>query len=171
MGQPKHMKKYFFTMLLFAVTAFTCFAQEEGRMSIGVDAGVPLGASADDYLIAIGGSLKMENPVGDASLVTISFGYTSLPAKRALIGSNIRPPAVTYTPLKFGLKYKLAGPLFAEVQTGAAFEIRGRRITRFIYAPGLVGNINRFDVGVRYEGWAGNGGTISQVAMRLGYRL
>ena len=165
------MKKYFFTTLLFAVTAFTCFAQQDGRMSIGVDAGIPLGASADDFASVIGGSLKVENPIGDANLLTISIGYSSLSAKSALPGANIRPPASAFTPLKIGLKHKLAGVLFIEAQTGAAFEIRGRRSTRFVYAPGLVCNINRFDLGVRYEGWAGNGGVISQVAMRLGFRL
>lgn len=140
-------------------------------MSIGVDAGIPVGSSADGYAFAIGGSLKVENPINDATFFTISLGYTSLSAKAALTGLNIKPPAAVFTPLKIGLKYKLAGPLFVEAQTGAAFEIRGRRSARFIYAPGLTCNIERFDLGVRYEGWAGSSGTISQVAMRLGYRL
>jgi hypothetical protein len=171
MLQPKHMKKYFFIMLFFAVTAFTCFAQEDGRMSIGVDPGIPVGAAADNFTFVFGGSLKVENPIGDENLLTISIGYFSLSAKSMLVGANIRPPATIYTPLKIGIKHKVAGPLFIEAQTGAAFEARGRRTTRFIYAPGLVFNINRFDLGVRYEGWLGNGGTISQVAMRLGFRL
>nr|WP_294793731.1 hypothetical protein [uncultured Mucilaginibacter sp.] len=163
------MKKYFFTTLLLAITAFTCLAQEEGRMSIGVDAGIPLGASAEDFASIIGGSLKAENPIGDANLITISIGYSSLSAKSMLLGANIKPPATIFTPLKIGLKHRLAGPLFIEAQTGAAFEIRGRRSTRFVYAPGLVCNINKFDLGVRYEGWVGSGGTISQVAARLGF--
>lgn len=171
MRRTKRMKKYFFTTLLLVITAFTCFAQEEGRMSIGVDAGVPVGALADDFASVIGGSLKAENPIGDANLITISIGYSSLAAKSTLLGANIRPPATIFTPLKIGLKHRLAGPLFVEAQTGAAFEVRGRRSTRFIYAPGLVCNIDRFDLGVRYESWAGSGGTISQVAMRLGFRL
>jgi len=165
------MKKYFFTILIFALAAFTCIAQETGKTSIGVDAGVPVGASADDYMFAIGGSLKVENPIGDASLLTLSVGYTSLSAKKTLIGSNVKPPAATFTPIKIGIKYRLSGALFAEVQTGAVFEIRGRRSSRFIYAPGLVCNINSFDLGLRYEGWAGNGSNISQVALRLGYSL
>ena len=138
-------------------------------MSVGVDAGIPVGASANDFASVIGGSLKVESPTGDANLITFSIGYSSLSAKSALPGANIRPPASAFTPLKIGIKHRLAGALFIEAQTGAAFEIRGRRSTRFIYAPGLVYNISRFDLGVRYEGWAGNGGTISQVAMRLGF--
>lgn len=138
-------------------------------MSVGVDGGIPVGASANNFASVIGGSLKVENPIGDANLITFSIGYSSLSAKSALPGANIRPPASIFTPLKIGIKHKLVGALFIEAQTGAAFEIRGRRSTRFIYAPGLVYNIDRFDLGVRYEGWAGNGGTISQVAMRLGF--
>ncbi|MFD0750718.1 hypothetical protein ACFQZS_11225 [Mucilaginibacter calamicampi] len=165
------MKKYFFTTLFFAFIACSCFAQQDSRTSIGVDAGFPVGSSADDFAFAIGGSLKIENPVGDRALITLSMGYTSLSAKSTLLGANIKPPASVFTPLKFGLKYNIAGPIYAEGQIGAAFEIRGRRTTRFVYSPGLVGNIDKFDLGVRYEGWAGNGGTISQVAVRLGYRL
>ena len=163
------MKKHLFTILLFAATAFTCFAQEDGRMSIGVDAGIPVGASADNFSSVIGGSLKVENPTGDANFITFSVGYSSLSAKSMLVGANIKPPASIFAPLKIGIKHKLVGPLFIEAQTGAAFEIRGRRSTRFIYAPGLTCSIDKFDLGVRYEGWAGSGGTISQVAMRLGF--
>ncbi|MGY3213858.1 hypothetical protein [Mucilaginibacter sp. HD30] len=165
------MKKFVFTTLFFAVISLTCVAQQDSRMSIGVDAGIPVGFSADDFASAIGGSLKVENPLNDNTFITFSLGYTSLAAKNTLLGANIKPPAPVFTPLKFGVKYKLAGPLFAEAQIGAAFEIRGRRSTRFVYAPGLVCSINKFDLGVRYEGWAGSGGAISQVAMRLGYSL
>jgi len=171
MLQAKYMKKYFFTMLLFAATAFSCLAQEEGRMSIGADAGIPVGSSADNFSSVIGGSLKVENPIGDANFITFSIGYSSLSSKSTLLGANIKPPAAIFTPLKIGLKHRLAGSLFIEAQTGAAFEIRGRRTTRFVYAPGLVWSINRFDLGLRYEGWAGNGEAISQVAMRLGFKL
>ncbi len=165
------MIKYFLTAFLFTIITFNCFSQQQGRASIGVDAGIPVASSADAFASAIGGSLKVENPVSENALVTISLGYTSLSAKSTFPGANIKPPASVFTPLKFGLKYRIAGELFAEVQTGAAFEIRGRRSTLFVYAPGLVCNINNFDAGVRYEGWAGSGGSISQVALRLGYRL
>ena len=80
-------------------------------------------------------------------------------------------PAVTYLPLKLGLKYNLAAGLYAEGQIGGAFEIRGRRSVRFVYAPGLIYSFNNVDLGIRYEGWAGNGGAIQQVALRLGLSL
>ena len=140
-------------------------------MSLGVDAGLPVGTSANNFAFVIGGSLKVENPIGEANLLTISIGYFSLSAKSTVVGTSINPPVTIYTPLKIGIKHKLTGQLFVEAQTGAAFEARGRRTTRFVYAPGLVCNINKFDLGVRYEGWLGSGGTISQVAMRLGFRL
>ncbi|PJJ80165.1 hypothetical protein [Mucilaginibacter auburnensis] len=163
------MKKLFLMLLLFIVATLPVVAQTEGRTSIGIDAGIPVGAAADAYSIAIGGAIKTENILNENTLLSLSFGYTSLPAKQTLIGANIKPPAATYTPLKVGIKYRLVAELYAEAQTGAAFEIRGRRTVRFIYAPGLVYNINSFDLGLRYEGWAGSGSTISQVALRLGY--
>jgi len=165
------MKKYLLTTLLVAVVALSCFAQEDNRTSVGVDAGFPVGSSANDFSFAIGGSLKIENAISDNALITISMGYTSLSTKSTLLGANVKPPASVYTPLKFGVKYKIAGPLFAEGQIGAAFEIRGQRATRFIYSPGLVCNIDKFDVGLRYENWNNTSSNIGQVALRVGLAL
>jgi len=165
------MKKCLFTILLFTITTCVCLAQQDGRVSVGVEAGIPVGSSAEDFASVIGGSIKVENPVNDDTFITLSLGYSSLSAKSTPLGANIKPPASVFMPLKFGLKYRLAGVLFAEAQTGVAFEVRGRRTTRFVYSPGLTCNINKVDLGVRYEGWAGSGGAISQVALRLGYTL
>ncbi len=166
------MKKYFFTILFLTATAFACFAQQNGRASVGLDAGMPIGTSANAYNLAIGGSLKIETPTMGANFFTLSIGYTSLPGKQITntLGT-FNPPPVNYLPLKLGLKYNLTGGLFAEGQLGGAVEIRGRRGVRFIYAPGLTYNFEKIDIGVRYEGWAGSGGPIQQVALRLAYRL
>lgn len=159
-------------IFLLAGLAFGSYAQSEGHASIALDAGIPAGASGDAYNYAIGGSLKFESPTSEKAFFTISLGYASLSTKEVLIdGSTLKPPAAIFAPVKLGLKYQLAGVLYAEGQIGAAFETRGRRSTRFIYAPGLVCSFERIDLGVRYEGWAGSSGNISQAALRLGYRF
>lgn len=166
------MKKYYFIALFLVMIAFAANAQQEGRMSVGVDAGMPVGASANTYSLAIGGSLKVETPLAGANFFTLSLGYTSISSKQVNnIFGTVKPPAVAFIPLKLGLKYNLTGGLYAEAQIGGAFEIRGRRTTRFVYAPGLVYSFNDFDLGVRYEGWAGTGGPIQQAAIRLAYKL
>lgn len=163
------MAKIFFTLLLLAGTTFCCFAQTEGQVSIAVDAGIPIGESGDIYSSAIGGSLKFETLASESVLFTLSVGYASLAAKKALIGGgSIKPPAAVFAPVKLGLKYRLAGLLYAEGQIGAAFETRPRRSTRFIYAPGLVCSFGHIDAGLRYEGWVGGNGNINQMALRLG---
>ena len=164
------MTKLFLTLLLVTGLAHCGYAQTDSHVSLGVDAGIPVGAAGDNYSSAIGGSLKFESPACESVLFTVSLGYASLAAKEALIGGGtFKPPAAIFTPLKFGLKYQLIGPLYTEGQIGAAFETRGRRSVRFIYAPGLVVSFGHIDAGLRYEGWAGNG-NISQVALRLGFR-
>lgn len=159
-------------IFLFAGVALGCYAQNDAHSSIALDAGIPIGASGNIYSSAIGGSLKFESPTSEKAFFTLSVGYASLSAKEALIGGGmLKPPAAVFAPVKLGLKYQLAGVLYTEGQIGAAFETRGRRSTRFIYAPGLVCSLDRIDVGVRYEGWAGGNGNISQVALRAGLRF
>lgn len=165
------MTKFFSALLLFTSLALCSYAQTDGRVSLAFDAGVPVGAAGDIYSSAIGGSLKFESPASENILFTVSVGYASLAAKEALIGGGtFKPPAAIFAPLKLGVKYRLIGPIYTEGQIGAAFETRGRRSTRFIYAPGLVLSLGHVDAGLRYEGWAGSNGNINQVALRLGFR-
>ncbi|MFD0750719.1 outer membrane beta-barrel protein [Mucilaginibacter calamicampi] len=169
------MKKVLLATLLFVGVAATSFAQDGGKFSIGVEAGLPVGEISDTHSFAIGGSLKYDLPIASDLAFTASAGYTSFQGKTSTIqygASSITAkwPAFGYIPVKAGIKYNLASALYAEAQVGAAIGTESGSKTAFVYAPGLGFKFSdAVDLGVRYEGWSANGGTISQIAARLGF--
>ena len=163
------MKKVLLATLLFVGVAATSFAQDGGgKFSVGVEAGLPLGNASDFYNLAIGGSLKYDLPIAEATAFTVSAGYTSFMGKTI---AGVKVPAVGFVPVKVGIKYNLAEALYAEAQVGATARTTGsNKKVAFAYAPGIGYNFGGgVDLGVRYEGWAVSGGTTSQIAARLAY--
>jgi len=166
------MKKVLLATLLFVGVAATSFAQN-GKFSIGVEAGLPVGSVSNTHSFAIGGSLKYDLPVAEELAFTASAGYTSFIGKTTSVtfgGSTIstKQPAFGYVPVKAGLKYNLTPAFYAEGQIGVAIGANGGSKTAFAYAPGIGFKFtDNLDLGVRYEGWSANGGTISQIGARL----
>lgn len=150
----------------FAQTTST--TKDGGKFSIGVEAGLPVGAVSDISNFAIGGSLKYEYPVATNTLISISGGYTNFLYKsdiKDLTGKS----GEGFIPVKAGLKYYFNQGFFGEGQVGAVFSAESGGGTAFAYAPGIGYSFKGgFEAGVRYEGWSKNG-TVSQLAVRLAY--
>jgi len=168
------MKKVLLATLLFLGVAATSFAQDGGKFSVGVEAGLPVGDGSKTQSFAIGGSLKYDIPIADALAFTISAGYTSFQGKTTTVSSGansltIKYPAAGFVPVKAGIKYFLAESFYGEVQVGAAFSTQSRGGVAFAYSPGIGYKFSDvLDLGVRYEGWSKNG-TVSQIGARLGF--
>ena len=160
------MKKVLLATLLFVGLAATTFAQDGGKFSVGVEAGVPVGSASNTHNFVIGGSLKYGLPIADGTDFTISAGYSSFQGKT--VGS-IKFPALGFVPVKAGIKYFLADSFYGEAQVGAAFSTQSGGGTAFAYSPGVGFKFSDVvDLGVRYEAWSKNG-TTGQVAARLGF--
>jgi len=170
------MKKVLLALLVLGVTACSSFAQtgkanksENGKFSIGVDAGIPTGSASDFYNFGIGGSIKYDLPIATSTFFTISAGYTALLVKSEFKDAGFKS-SNGFIPVKAGLKYYFNGEgFFGEGQLGAAFSTESGGGTAFLYAPGIGYTFDEgFEAGVRYEGWS-HDGTIGQVAVRLAY--
>ncbi|WP_299586033.1 hypothetical protein [Mucilaginibacter sp.] len=166
------MKKILLALVILGGTAFSSFAQTksgDGKFSIGLEAGLPVGDIHNGYNYLIGGSLKYELPIAASTLFTISAGYSSLHPKSVL--KDLGFGSVGFIPVKVGIKYYIENGFFAEGQLGAAFGTKSGTGTAFAYSPGIGYTFDGgFEVGVRYEGWSNNG-TIGQAALRLAYRF
>ncbi|MGF7038000.1 hypothetical protein [Mucilaginibacter lappiensis] len=165
------MKKILLALVILGSTAFSSFAQSSkdgGKFSIGVEGGLPLNGnvrSVFDYVI--GGSLKYEIPVAQATFFTVSAGFNSFHAKSEF--TNVS--SANWIPLKVGIKHYFEKGFFGEAQLGASIPTVSERSTRFAYSPGIGYTFDGgFEAGVRYEGWSNNG-TISQLGLRLAYRF
>jgi hypothetical protein len=162
-----------FSSKLFAQTS-TASSSDAGRLSIGIDAGLPVGNAHDAYSLAIGGDLKYSHPVSTNLSISLSGGYTELIGKdfnysytngstSIALGGRVNNLGVV--PVKVGIRYGTNG-FFGEAQFGAAFISQGGG-TAFAYSPGIGYAFDGdFEMGVRYEGWERNG-TTGQVALRL----
>jgi hypothetical protein len=170
------MKKFLLALVLLSGAAFSSFAQtskEGGKFSIGLEAGLPVGSYKDVSSFVIGGSLKYDHPIAENTFVTGSAGYNKFISK-----SDFKDIGYSFygIPVKVGVKYFFAESFYGEAQLGAAFtrasadNTPSSSKTAFAYAPGIGYSFGGgVDLGVRYEGWAISGGTISQIAARLAY--
>ncbi|HEY9004157.1 MAG TPA: outer membrane beta-barrel protein [Mucilaginibacter sp.] len=170
------MRKILLLAVLIVSAATASFAQtskssSEGKFSIGIDPGLPVGSSSDGSSFAIGGDIKYALPVATNFDVSLSAGYSVFIGKTVDFGGvSAKVPDIKAIPVKLGGRYNFNGAtgFFGELGIGAAFVQDGGG-TAFVYAPG-VGYVadGGFEVGIRYEGWSKNG-TEGQIALRVAY--
>ena len=169
------MKNFLFLLVILSVVAFRSFAQSSkdgGKLSLGLETGLPIADFNVTHSLAIGGSIKYDQPVATNTFVTLSAGYSSFIGKK-----NIR--SFGFVPVKVGLKYFFNQGFFGEGQIGAAFSTQGGAGggnaigggTAIAYAPGVGYSFNHnIEVGVRYEAWYKDG-TVSQIGLRAAYKF
>jgi len=176
------MKKILLCAALLCAISAKLFAQtssDDGKFSIGVNAGLPIGSSNTPfYSFIIGGDLKYSMPIATNLSVSLSAGYSNIFGKTFTqtyssdgFSETVsgKTPSLGAVPVKVGLRYSqdVVG-FFGEVQAGATFLTRGGG-TAFAYAPAVGYAFDGgIEAGVRYEGWAKNG-TFSQIALRVAY--
>jgi hypothetical protein len=174
------MKKILFALAVLGGTALSSIAQtastssspktEGGKFSIGLEGGLPVGDVSNGFNAVVGGSLKYEFPTATNTYFTISGGYSAFLTKAVLKNLGAQS-SVGFVPLKAGIKGYVSDGVFLEGQLGVVFSTENNGGHAFVYSPGLGYTFSGgFEAGVRYEGWANNG-TVSQVALRLAYRL
>jgi hypothetical protein len=148
------------------------------RLSIGVDAGIPVGSLNSGYDWNLGGSVQGDFPVvKDELYATVNSGYNNF-----FSGNNSNGNDLHLIPVKAGLKYFPVSGFYIEGEAGAAFltnknNIGADKSAVFVYAPqaGVLLNIggkNYIDAGIRFESnqkFYDNGTTSNFFAIRIAY--
>ncbi|HEX6914089.1 MAG TPA: outer membrane beta-barrel protein [Chitinophagaceae bacterium] len=138
-------------------------------LSVGVEAGLPMGTFGDVSSFGIGGSLKAAIPAGPGA-VTVSAGYMNFSGKDFTVGSTTFKASSTYfIPLKAGYRLNLGeGGFNIEPQLGYSVGKSGGG--GFTYA-GNIGYMinNQFDIAARYEGVSKDGSSLSFIGLRVAY--
>ncbi|MDB5141858.1 MAG: hypothetical protein JWQ66_571 [Mucilaginibacter sp.] len=188
------MKKItYFTIGAFAViSAFSSTANAQNssnapnsyfsnaRLSIGIDAGLPIGSLNDSYNWTFGGSVQGDFPIlTDRLFVTVNTGFYSIFSRNDSHLANIH-----IVPAKAGLKFFIVKQVYIQGEAGAAFltnntTVSSNNSTVFVYAPqaGVLLNIggnNYIDAGVRFESnssFASGGNHENFLALRVSYAL
>jgi hypothetical protein len=176
------MKKLLIIAILACASVFTASAQSnqssgsQAKFSIGLEGAAVLGSYTDVYNFGYGVSFKTDIPAAKNLDFTLSVGYTNFPIKddiKALLqASGSSQSSAGFIPLKAGLKLYESGGFYMEGQLGASFATTGGGGAGFAYSPGVGYKFDSgFDIGLRYEGWAKNGATLSQLGLRLAYNF
>lgn len=169
------MKKIILTLALLGGVFAGAFAQQTdpGKFSVGLEAGLPLGAYRNFSTFTVGGSVKYALPIAANTSITGSAGYVYFPYRgdvtSAIVGYAKTNSGEGFIPLKAGVKYYFSNLFYGEAQLGASIAAQSGGGTYFAYSPGVGYQFDTHaDIGIRYEGWSNNN-TISQVAVRLAY--
>lgn len=132
------------------------------RLGVGFSVGIP---TEDVYSVALGGDLRLQKDFASNVSGLLSAGYTNFSLK-----DKFGDGSVGFIPLKVGVKVFPVERFYISGELGAAFGTDEGQGTAFVYAPGIgVGFNNGLDLGLRYEGFSQDGGSIGQVALRLAY--
>jgi hypothetical protein len=135
-------------------------SKQEFRLSVGPDAGIPLGDLSNGYNWNIGGSVQLDIPVIRDLYVTVNAGYNNFFVKndqKVVADKNLQ-----LIPVKAGLKYFPGGSIFyVQGEAGASFltnktDLKADKSAGFVYAPqvGVLLKLapkNYIDLGVRFE--------------------
>lgn len=135
-------------------------SKQEFRLSVGPDAGIPLGDLSNGYNWNIGGSVQLDIPVIRDLYVTVNAGYNNFFVKndqKVVADKNLQ-----LIPVKAGLKYFPGGSIFyVQGDAGVSFltnktDLGADKSAAFVYAPqvGVLLKLaphNYIDLGVRFE--------------------
>ena len=132
------------------------------RLSIGPDAGFPVGSLSDTHNWNLGGSIQADFPIATGLDVTANAGFNNFFGKDYTFGPlSGKYQNINLIPVKVGLKYFPVENFYVQGEAGASFianknSVGATESTAFTYAPQIgvlfpVGNKNYIDAGVRFE--------------------
>jgi len=108
--------------------------------SVGADGGFAAGSFKHANKWDLGGSLQVDVPVANQVFFTADAGYLNFFGKKNIDGTNESAPDIHLLPVKAGLKYFVAGPIYAQAEAGAAFvlnksDLGYTKTAAFLYTP------------------------------------
>lgn len=168
------MKKLL-TIAIVLIAAFSTSALHAQGFKIGLAAegALPLGNLKNLYNVGAGLTVRGEIGIGEGAAATITSGVIAFIPKDLSSGIDLK--AQLNIPIKAGVKYTVAGPLYVIGEAGVSLiktyypdangNVQSLNSTEFTYAPGIGVRLGGFDAGVRYEGYSGAG----FAALRLGF--
>lgn len=180
------MKKIFASTVLFVFVALAAVAQKgDIGVGAGIDVGLPIGDFADGYGVGIGASAKGFYGLSDAGQATLTLGYIRFGLKDMPDGMS---GSAGLIPVLAGYRHRFDN-LYAEGQAGltvvrSAVTVKGLEglpgldaiggsssDTNFGYAIGAGYLFNSWDLGLRFQGVSGDGGSLNFMALRIGYNF
>jgi hypothetical protein len=180
--KPKTMRKYFPVLLctILLLAGLTASAQQDNKkwsLGFGLEAGTPVGDTKDTYNFTGGVTIRFSYKAGPGFL-TFTSGVVGYAPKK---GQGDNTKAALQIPFKAGYKYIFAKHLFVMGEMGYSTyryyfkdvngDLAHASTGGFTYAPSIGANFGVFEVGIKYEGIAISGGTVSDIGVRLAFNF
>ncbi len=178
------MKKLVLMIALSTCTYFMAAAQTGGiHIGAGVDVGLPIGNFGEGYGIGFGASAKGLYGISDAGQVTLTVGFLRFGMKD---GSDEVSGSTSLIPFLPGYRHRF-GNLYAEGQVGLTMLRTSVKFKDNDYGIGNFGGstaathlgygigggylMGNWDLGLRFQGVSGSGGSLDFVAARIAYNF
>ena len=144
------------------------------RFGVGLEAGAPTGNAHDISNFELGGTARLQYGTSDHFAITLTSGYYNLFGKNYTVPTatgnvTVKGESFGILPVKAGLKAFFSDNVYFSAEAGAGFEMKGDKDTKLILSPGLGWANKKWDVGVRYEDFSGQGNSYGLVGLRLAY--
>lgn len=152
------------------------------RLGIGLEAGRPIGNAHDISNFELGGTARLQYGLSNSTALTLTSGYYNMFGKTITVpdataggtGVEVKSKDLGIIPVKLGIKSFLANKLYFGAEAGAGFEATslypdGSKDTKLILSPTIGFATNVIDLGLRYEGFFGQGNNYGLIGLRLAY--
>lgn len=156
---------------------------DKWRLGIGLEVGRPIGNAHDISNFELGGTARLQYGLSNKTALTLTSGYYNMFGKSypLILESPNGPSNITgkwhnlgIIPVKVGLKSFLAHRLYFGAEAGAGFETTsnyydGSKDTKLILSPTIGYATKVIDLGLRYEGFFGQGNSYGLIGLRIAY--
>ena len=164
------MKNYLLVVAIVIIST-TSFAQETEStpvtFNIGAEIATPVGSLDNISNFGFGISALAEYKPVKQFGVTFSAGYIHFFGKNY---GGYSAPSLGQIPVLGGVRLYVAKEFYVSGQLGYSFFDKNLG-SGFTYAPGIGAKFNTLDVTLKYMAASVDGGTLSNIGLRLGYSL
>lgn len=168
---------------LIVLAFFTCsnvnaqsISKSKFRFGIGVDGLLPVGSMHDAVNFGLGITPRLQYGIASNVALTFTSGFYHFFTKPVYIpngflgaGEKVESD-LDIVPVKAGIKAFVSSNIYIGAEVGAGFEVEdGGGPTKLIASPSIGYACKKWDIGVRYESFTGQGNNYGVLGLRVAY--
>lgn len=147
------------------------------RFGIGIDGLLPVGNLRNTANFGLGITPRLQYGIANNVALTFTSGFYHFFTKKlygpVFIGSSTMSTYqndLDIIPVKAGLKAFISSNVYIGAEVGAGFEVaNGGGNTKLIASPAIGYASKKWDVGLRYESFSGQGNNYGLLGLRIAY--
>jgi hypothetical protein len=166
----------FFALFIGTTAHAQSVPKSKWRFGIGADGLLPVGSFRNAVNAGIGLTPRLQYGIADNLALTFTSGFYHFFTKpiylpQGVLGAGERMQNdLDIIPVKFGIKAFVSSNIYLGAEVGAGFEVdNGGGDSKLIASPGIGYASKKWDVGLRYESFSGQGRNYGLLGLRVAY--